>query len=82
MLQYEFGGWEGEEIIDAYLGYAKLCFEQFGDRVKTWITFNEPWVFGVLGYGYGTHAPNIQDTGRAEYKAGRNLLIAHAKAYR
>jgi len=80
-FQLEFGGWVGEEIVDLFVGYAKVCFQQFGDRVKYWITFNEPWVFTVLGYSYGTHSPNIQDGGRSEYKGGHNLLLAHAKTY-
>jgi beta-glucosidase len=29
------------ELIADYVAYSKLCFERFGDRVKTWLTFNE-----------------------------------------
>ena len=41
-LQEAYGGWESEQMVDIFGDYARLCFEQFGDRVKYWITFNEP----------------------------------------
>lgn len=36
------GGWLSEDIIPKFDAYADLCFDKFGDRVKTWITFNDP----------------------------------------
>ncbi|KAK2985269.1 hypothetical protein RJ640_021168 [Escallonia rubra] len=40
-----------------FRGYADLCFEKFGARVKHWITLNEPWTYSFYGYGLGTLAP-------------------------
>lgn len=40
-LQDGLGGWTNSEIIDVYADYAKILFENFGDRVKMWTTFNE-----------------------------------------
>ena len=37
--------------------YAEVCFQEFGDRVKHWITLNEPWSFSYGGYALGTLAP-------------------------
>ena len=37
--------------------YAELCFEKFGDRVKHWMTFNEPHTFAMMGYDVGLEAP-------------------------
>lgn len=35
----------------------QLCFERFGDRVKHWLTLNEPWCVAVLGYAKAQFAP-------------------------
>ena len=44
-------------MIEYFNDYADLCFNHFGDRVKHWITFNEPHTFIWFGYGLGIHAP-------------------------
>ncbi|MEQ2158109.1 hypothetical protein GOODEAATRI_008788 [Goodea atripinnis] len=31
-------------MVNHFNDFANLCFEKFGDRVKHWITFNNPWV--------------------------------------
>ena len=54
------GGWQKDTIIEKFKEYARFCFEQFGDRVKMWITINEPHVFAMYGFGMGMHAPGIQ----------------------
>lgn len=41
--QIEEDGWLNPKIVDHFVKYAKLCFTRFGDRVKYWITVNEPW---------------------------------------
>ncbi|PAA46689.1 hypothetical protein BOX15_Mlig019828g3 [Macrostomum lignano] len=81
-LQNEFEGWESEQIIPHFVDYAKLMFEKLGDKVKWWITFNEPWVFNVVGNGEGRHAPGKKELKTTLYIVGHNLLRAHAKAYR
>ena len=52
------GGWLNRATVDAYVAYAKTCFELFGDRVKKWFTFNEPIVPVEAGYLYQFHYPN------------------------
>ncbi|KAK2988874.1 hypothetical protein RJ640_009196, partial [Escallonia rubra] len=37
--------------------YAELCFWEFGDRVKHWVTFNEPSSLSIFGYVTGVLAP-------------------------
>ena len=53
------GGWLNKKTSDAFVKYAKTCFECFGDRVKNFITFNETIVFCGHGYLSGTHPPGI-----------------------
>ncbi|XP_068103493.1 lactase/phlorizin hydrolase-like [Hyperolius riggenbachi] len=77
----EKGGWQNEDIINAFADYADFCFSNFGDRVKHWITFHEPWVVSYAGYGTGEHAPGIKDPGNASFKVTHNIVKAHAKAW-
>ncbi|HEY9738030.1 MAG TPA: family 1 glycosylhydrolase, partial [Trichocoleus sp.] len=74
------GGWENRElIVDAFANYAKTCFEQFGDRVKYWITLNEVINFIMLGYRDGLHPPGVRDERRA-VEVTHIVNLAHAKA--
>ena len=67
------------EFPDTFGRYAEICFERFGDRVKHWITFNEPWCSSILGYGQGEMAPGrVSDA--EPYLAGHHILLAHAEA--
>lgn len=53
----DVGGWENSSTIDRFVEYAHFCFQKLGDKVKFWITLNEPYNTALLGYGYGTAAP-------------------------
>jgi len=44
VLEEKYGGWQNESMINFFNDFANLCFERFGNRVKYWITFNNPWV--------------------------------------
>ncbi|HEX9652343.1 MAG TPA: GH1 family beta-glucosidase [bacterium] len=78
-LQMEHDGWVNPKLADFFADYAATCFEAFGDRVKHWLTLNEPWCSAVLGHGTGIHAPGR--IGRDEpYLSGHTLLRAHALA--
>ena len=78
-LQFEKDGWLNAEMADYFAEYAKVCFEEYGDRVKSWITLNEPWVTAMLGYGKGEFAPGRVSISEP-YIAAHNLLRAHGKA--
>ncbi|PIN04882.1 Beta-glucosidase, lactase phlorizinhydrolase [Handroanthus impetiginosus] len=56
-LENEYGGFLNKQIIDDFLEYVELCFWEFGDRVKYWITLNEPWTFTNHGYVEGKFPP-------------------------
>ena len=75
----EIGGWENRAVVDAFATYAKTCFELFGDRVKYWITFNEPIVPVEGGYLYDFHYPNVVNFQRAATVA-HHTIVAHALA--
>jgi beta-glucosidase/6-phospho-beta-glucosidase/beta-galactosidase len=75
------GGWENRMIVDKFKIYAEILFDEYGSKVKNWITFNEPSVYCIEGYGIGTMAPLLSDPGVGEYKCVHHTLLAHADAY-
>lgn len=81
-LEMQHDGWLNKDfIVPAFTKYAGLCFTSFGDRVKSWLTLNEPWCCAALGYASGEHAPGrSQAPGSEPYVAAHSLLLAHAHA--
>jgi beta-galactosidase len=78
-LMMEEDGWLNPVMADRFRDYAAVCFEHFGDRVKHWITFNEPWVVSILGYGQGVFPPG-RFSNREPYLVAHTLLRAHGMA--
>ncbi|TCD60704.1 Beta-glucosidase 1B [Steccherinum ochraceum] len=94
-LHDRYLGWlNKDEIVADYVHYSRVCFERFGDRVKHWLTMNEPWCISVLGYGRGVFAPGRSsdrmrssegDSSTEPWIAGHSVILSHAyavKAYR
>lgn len=81
-LQEEYGGWQDDRIIHDFKNYARLCFRQFGDRVRYWITLNEPLTVVQMGYANGLHAPGIVEPSSLPYEVGHRMIKAHAAVYK
>ena len=75
------GGWANREIVGHFTKYAETCIGALGDRVKSWMVFNEPWVFSFLGYAVGFHAPGIRDRAIG-MKAMHTVNLAQGSAVR
>jgi beta-glucosidase len=73
------GGWPERSSVDAYLEYTDVVTRRLGDRVKNWVTHNEPWCAAMLGYQAGEHAPGLRDFPKA-LRAAHHLLLSHGKA--
>lgn len=73
------GGWGNRETIDAFVAYAELMFKEFGDKIKQWLTINEPWCVSFLSNYIGVHAPGNKDLQLAT-QISHHLLVAHGKA--
>lgn len=78
----QLGGFTSTIIVEYFEEYANLLYKRFGDRVKYWITINEPAEFCVQSYGSSNHAPGINAHGIGEYLCAHNALKSHAVAYR
>ncbi len=73
-------GWKRRGIIDDFVNYAEIVVRALGDRVKHWITFNEPWVFTWVGYVFGTHAPGeTANVPTPALQTAHHALVAHGK---
>ena len=70
-----------KETIEYFAEYVRYCYAEYGDKVKYWITLNEPAVFSDEGYDYCEMAPGVCGGKEASRKARHNTILAHAKAY-
>jgi beta-glucosidase len=71
------GGWKTLEIRERFLEYATVVVDAFSDRVKYWITFNEPQCFLMNGYMQGVHAPFRRDY-LCFPRISRNFMLTNA----
>ncbi|XWW98400.1 hypothetical protein V2A60_006400 [Cordyceps javanica] len=89
-LHDRYGGWLNvHEVQKDFERYARVCYERFGDRVKNWITLNEPWIQAIYGYATGGNAPGRSstnplcdegDTTREPWIVGKALIMSHVRA--
>ena len=74
------GGWTNPESPLWFEDYTKVIVKCFGERVKNYITFNEPSVFMGCGCSQGSHAPGYQLSTRDLLHMGHNIHLAHGRA--
>jgi len=73
------GGWPVRATAEAFVEYTEAVAGRLGDRVRHWITHNEPWVCAWVGYAWGEHAPGRTSESDA-VAAAHHLLLAHGWA--
>ena len=73
------GGWVVRSTADAFVEYTDAITRALGDRVRNWITHNEPAVVAWMGYAMGIHAPGLEDYSLA-VRAAHHLLLSHGQA--
>jgi beta-glucosidase len=76
------GGFQHRDVAGWFADYAQLLGERLGDRVKVWVTQNEPQCYIGFGYRSGTHAPGLRLGLHDSLVAGHNSLRAHGAAQR
>ncbi|MBC7238218.1 MAG: family 1 glycosylhydrolase, partial [Chloroflexi bacterium] len=75
----KMGGWAARDTVHRFADYVELMARTLGDRVKDWITHNEPWVVAFVGNLHGRHAPGWEDLGLA-IQISHHLLLSHSLA--
>jgi len=79
---HRWGGWLNDNSSDWFEEYTRIVVEKLSDRVKFWITFNEPQVFVGNGYMKGNFAPYLQLGRKDLIRITHNILLSHGKAVR
>jgi beta-glucosidase len=77
---YHRGGWLNRDIAEWFADYASVVVDRLGDRVRHWITLNEPQVFIEAGLHVGRHAPGDKLRLDEVLRASHHALLAHGKA--
>ncbi len=78
VLQDE-GGWEVRSTAEAFVEYTEAITQALGDRVKNWITINEPACVAWVSNDMGEHAPGYKDMQRA-IPVSFHVMLAHGWA--
>jgi beta-glucosidase len=73
------GGWLNRDTVAAFAEYTEVVARRLGDRVRLWLTHNEPWCMAFLGYETGLFAPGHSDFSEALLCA-HHLLVSHGLA--
>ena len=78
----ERGSWSNPESVDWFLNFAKVMYENFGDRVKYWLTINEQNMLTLVGPLIGTLSIPEGTTNvlKEIYQQNHHMLVAQAKA--
>lgn len=76
---YKNGDWLDRDNIDNFVNFARICFENFGDKVQKWITINEPWSVVAGQYIVGHFPPNQKYNIPNAVQAMHNMMVAHSK---
>jgi beta-glucosidase len=73
------GGWHNRDTIGYFAEYAFYMYRVLGDRVKLWITHNEPLSSSHIGHATGEYAPGITDP-TISAQVSHHIMLSHAQA--
>ena len=75
------GGWPDRDLANRFADYCELVVRALGDRVKSWMIFNEPNIFTTMGYLIGIHAPGRREP-ESFLRATHVVNLAQGEAFR
>ena len=77
----KYGGWKDRRMIDAFVRYCEVLFDNFGGLVKYWLTFNEINMLLHMPFmGAGLVFEPGEDVQQVKYRAAHHELLASARA--
>ena len=74
------GGWLSPDMPEWFANYTTIVADALGDRVKDFITINEPQCIIGSGYALGVHAPGLKCCAADIVRAAHHLMLAHGRA--
>lgn len=75
------GGWSRRESVDEFVNFARILYENYGDRVKYWLTINEQNILTLVGEVIGTcDLKGVENKYKKLYQENHHMLLAQAKA--
>jgi 6-phospho-beta-glucosidase len=76
------GSWSNPESVNWFVDFATLLYENYGDRVKYWLTINEQNMLTLVGQIIGTlHIPaGCTNEIKEIYQQNHHMMVAQAKA--
>ena len=74
------GGWTERNIVHDFVKYSYHVSKHLGDRVRNWITHNEPWCVSYLGYIEGHKPPGLINKWSKSLATAHHLLLSHGMA--
>ncbi|MFZ1292438.1 MAG: family 1 glycosylhydrolase [Melioribacteraceae bacterium] len=77
---HEFSPWHKKESIQTFCNFAKIIIDLYADKIKYWISFNEPIVWALAAYGDGKFPPGFKDS-KLMMDAIYNMMEAHICIY-
>ncbi|KAJ1022420.1 hypothetical protein NDA16_003409 [Ustilago loliicola] len=84
-LEFQYGSFRDARIVDDYVRYANTVLRRFGDRVKTWVTFNEPNQICSAyqsGYPYNSTYNGDLSPQQGLFYCAKNLFLANGKTHK
>ena len=73
----EWGGWSNPALIDEFVAFSKICFEEYQDLVKYWITINE---INIIKQDMDVEGDVTPQKARVRFDEIHNMMLAAAKA--
>ncbi|MBA4382574.1 MAG: beta-glucosidase [Sideroxydans sp.] len=70
------GGWNNRDTVSAFVHYSDVMSRHLGDRIKNWITHNEPWCTAFLGNHEGIHAPGLKNF-KTALQVCHHVMLSH-----
>ena len=79
-LVEKYNGWEDRRCVDAFVKFAKICFEEYGAKVKHWQVTNEQNLMIRVDERMNINEPDPWKADKIRAQMDYHMFLAHALA--